>query len=225
MPDKKMLPERVADDILSMIRIGKRFSPGGKLPNENDLSAELSVSRATLREAIRILTARGVLEIRRGKGTFVRSPLPAPQDLGLQQLSKTRVNARDLYEMRLIFEPQAASLAAQRATQSELRRILQLGGRIEEKIKHGEDRTADEQAFHKAIATATHNEFMNQLQPILYSAIIEGVALSECNLEVAEDTISDHRMIMDFLKDRDAEGAKTAMKLHMLHAMRKLGIE
>ena len=225
MEVQKMLPERVADDIVSMIQIDKRFHPGDKLPNENVLSQELMVSRATLREAIRILTARGILEIQRGKGTFVKNPLPHTGDLGFLKLSKAHVNARDLYEMRLIFEPQAAYFAALRATESELKRILQHGKQIEEKIQKGEDRTKEEQAFHKAIATATHNEIMHQLQPILYSAINEGVVLSEDNLEVVADTLNDHRMIMEFLKNRDAEGAKTAMKLHMLHAMRKLGME
>ena len=65
---EKRLSDRVADDILTMITIEKRFAPGDQLPNENDLSQELGISRTTLREAIRILAAHGVLEIRRGKG-------------------------------------------------------------------------------------------------------------------------------------------------------------
>ena len=69
---EKRLSDRVADDILTMITIEKRFAPGDQLPNENDLSQELGISRTTLREAIRILAAHGVLEIRRGKGTFVK---------------------------------------------------------------------------------------------------------------------------------------------------------
>ena len=71
MKDKKRLSESIADDILTMITIEKRFKEGDKLPNENDLSSELDVSRTTLREAIRILATNGVLEIRRGKGTYV----------------------------------------------------------------------------------------------------------------------------------------------------------
>ena len=67
----KMLSQSVADNILSMITIEKRFSAGDKLPNELDLSEELNVSRTTLREAIRILVAYDILEIQRGKGTFV----------------------------------------------------------------------------------------------------------------------------------------------------------
>ena len=65
----KMLSQSVADSILSMITIEKRFSVGDKLPNEMELSEELNVSRTTLREAIRMLVAYDILEIRRGKGT------------------------------------------------------------------------------------------------------------------------------------------------------------
>ena len=220
----KMLSQSVADNILSMITVEKRFSIGDKLPNELELSEELNVSRTTLREAIRILVAYEILEIRRGKGTYVtHKALEQPQDL--EQLSSIKVNARDLYEMRLIFEPEAAYLAAQRGTDAEIKRIIDYGKRIENEIKNGEDRTKDEHAFHKAIAQATHNEFMNKLMPILYQAISKGVVLSVRSEKAINDTIGDHRMIMEFLEQRNAEGARNAMKIHIMHAIKELNIE
>lgn len=225
MPKKeKSLSERVADDILAMITIDKRFVVGDKIPNENEFSSELKVSRTTLREAIRILVAHNVLEIKRGKGTYIKATHNFNENLELEELSTTKLNAKDLYEMRLIFEPQTAYYAAKRATDKELERILYYGRLEEEKILNNEDRTEVEQAFHKSIAKATHNEFMNKLMPILYKAIDKGVILSDENKDVIQDTLNDHRMIMDFLSNRDAEGAKTAMKIHILHAMRGLGI-
>ena len=71
MAKSKMLADSTAQRISKMIDDDGRFQPGDKLPNENEFSAELGVSRSTLREAIRILTTNGVLEIQRGKGTFV----------------------------------------------------------------------------------------------------------------------------------------------------------
>lgn len=65
---------------------------------------------------------------------------------------------------------------------------------------------------------------MNRLIPILYKAINKGVLLSDTNEEMVQRTLNDHRMIMEFLSKRDAEGAKTAMKLHIIHAMRGFGI-
>lgn len=220
----KMLSQSIADNILSMITIEKRFSVGDKLPNELNLSEELGVSRTTLREAIRTLVAYDILEIRRGKGTFVtEKALKQPQEL--EQLSAMKVNAKDLYEMRLIFEPEAAYFAAMRGTDTEIKRILDYGKKIEHKIKNGEDRTKEEHAFHKAIAQATHNEFMNKLMPILYQAISKGVVLSSQSDKAINDTVGDHRMIMEFLEQRNAEGARSAMKIHIMHAMKELNME
>ncbi|WP_418746256.1 FadR/GntR family transcriptional regulator [Frisingicoccus sp.] len=224
MKGNKMLSQSVADNILSMITIEKRFSVGDKLPNELDLSEELNVSRTTLREAIRILVALDILEIQRGKGTYVKeNAFKKQQDI--EQLSNIKVNARDLYEMRLIFEPEASYYAALRATDSEIKRILEFGKKVEKEISNHQDRTDDEHSFHKAIAQATHNEFMNKLMPILYQAISKGVYLSLQSDKAIEDTINDHRMIMEFLEQRNAEGAKNAMKIHIMHAMKELGLD
>lgn len=123
---------------------------------------------------------------------------------GLEPLSAIKVNAKDLYEMRLIFEPEAAYLAAKRGTDSEIKRILDYGRRIEDKVEKNEDRTKEEHAFHKAIAQATHNEFMNQLMPVLYQAISKGVVLSDQRNKAVQDTIHDQRIIMEFLEQRNA---------------------
>lgn len=226
MPKKeKILAESVADDIIAMITIDKRFLPGDKLPNENDLSAELKISRTTLREAIRILVAHNVLEIRRGKGTFIKDNKELDENFDLGGLSGIRLNIKDLYEMRLIFEPKIAYYAAKRGSQKEIDRILYYGKLEEEMILKQEDRTDVEQAFHNSIAKAAHNEFVDKLMPIIYNAIYKGVILSEENPLMVQETMSDHRMIMDFIAMGDAEGAETAMKLHIIHAMRGFGIE
>lgn len=147
---QKRLSDQIADDIMTLIAIEKRFGPGDKLPNENELSEKLNISRTTLREAIRILVTNGVLEIKRGRGTFVREDFDVSKTLQLlNQISEARIGARDLYEMRLIFEPEAAYYATIRATDTELKRILDYGKQIEEKIFRGEDRTEVEQKFHK----------------------------------------------------------------------------
>ena len=222
----KRLSDRIAEDILAMITIEKRFLPGDQLPNEIDLSTELNISRTTLREAIRILVTNGVLEIKRGKGTFVKENIDLKDHMrSIDQLATERINAKDLYEMRLIFEPEAAYYATLRASDAELNRILTYGRQIEQKINKGEDRTDVEQNFHKEIAKATHNEFIDRLMPIIFQAIDKGVKLSQTNELAEKDTLNDHQMIMSFMKARNPEGARSAMKIHILHAMRDLEIE
>lgn len=225
METESRLSDRIADSILSMITVEQRFLPGSKLPNENVLSKELNVSRTTLREAIRILATGGILEIRRGRGTFVREDFAINQGGEFSSLASVKVKAKDLYEMRLIFEPEAAYYAAQRGTEEEIQRILALGAEIEERIRQKKDRTKVEQAFHKSIARATHNEFMNQLMPVIYEGINKGVRLSQAYEEVEQATLIEHRMLMDFLKSRNAEGARNAMRIHILHAMEQLPME
>lgn len=225
MNQSKRLSDSIADDILSMIAIEKRFLPGDKLPNEIELSDELNISRTTLREAIRILVTNHILEIKRGKGTFVKKDIDLNNIQSFDDLSSVRINARDLYEMRLIFEPEAAYYATLRATDAELKRILEYGKQIERKIKLNEDRTDVEQKFHQSIAKATHNEFMDKLMPVIFQAINKGVILSQKNELVTKHTINDHKVIMEFMEARNPEGAKNAMKIHILHAMKDLGIE
>lgn len=223
---EKRLSDHIANDIMSMISLEKRFTAGDKLPNEIELSKELNISRTTLREAISILVTNGVLEIKRGKGTFVKKDLKVNETMAsLNNLSKEIVDAKDLYEIRLIFEPEAAYYATIRATDTELKRILDYGKQIEEKIKLGLDRTDVEQKFHKAISKATHNEFMDQLMPVIFQAINTGVILSEKNQQASQDTLRDHKMIMNFMEARNPEGARSAMKIHILHAMKDLKIE
>jgi GntR family transcriptional regulator, transcriptional repressor for pyruvate dehydrogenase complex len=221
----KILAESVADDILAMITIDKKFAAGDKLPNENELSSELQISRTTLREAIRILVAHNVLEIRRGIGTFITNNQELNENFAFGELSTIRLNVKDLYEMRLIFEPKIAYYAAKRATDKEIETIMYYGKLEEEKILKKEDRTEVEQAFHNSIAKATHNEFMDKLMPIIYKAIYKGVILSSENPSLIQDTINDHRMIMDFISKRDSVGAETAMMLHIIHAMRGFGVD
>ncbi|MBS5276167.1 MAG: FadR family transcriptional regulator [Clostridiales bacterium] len=195
-----------------------RFKVGDKLPNENDFANELGISRSTLREAIKALTSLGILEIRRGKGTFVTdSTVIESGDLG-----EINSGLGDLFEMRLMFEPECAYYAAQRATDEEIAIICKYGEAVEQKIKSGEDRTYEEQKFHESIANATHNAFVQQFMPIIFNAIKKGVIVMQKDKIVSDDNLNDDRLIMDFLKARNADGARTAMRLHIIHAMEGL---
>lgn len=218
MSKSAMLADSTAQQIAKMIEDESRFSVGDKLPNENDLAAELGVSRSTLREAIKILTTNGMLEIKRGKGTFVTSNTI----INTSDLSDIASGLDDLFEMRLMFEPDCAYLAAERATDEEIETICYYGEQIEKKILSGEDRTFEEQKFHESIANATHNSFVKQFMPIIFNAIKKGVMVMTKNEDVSEDNLKDDRLIMDFIKKRNPEGARTAMRLHIIHAMEAL---
>ena len=211
------LSEQVADEILDMIVVKKQFKIGDKLPNETELSALLNVSRTTLREAIKMLVLQDIVEIKRGKGTFVKSD--EVDNFTLGNLKPNTSDLADLLEMRLIIEPMGAYYATKRASDNEIEKI------IEQKILNNEDRTDAEQQFHNAIAKASGNSFMKELVPIISKAINESVILSKQYEKATELTLKDHRMIIDFMKERNAEGAKTAMSLHIIHTIDSFGFK
>ena len=223
--EKKSLAQQTAEGLYSRIVVEKGLRPGEKLPNEVELAGELGVSRATLREAIRTLTAQGVLEVRRGKGTFVSAAVEEMDDFGFSALERVRGQLRDLFELRSIFEPRAAELACRRASDEELADILARGEEVERCIRAGEDRTAADRAFHAAIVRGAHNEFLVRLLPLIDQAVAAALTAGEHQEQLAEDTCRDHALLMEFFRKRDGEGAGYAMAIHMRHSMDVMGLE
>ena len=218
------LSQQTAERLYNQIVAEGQLKPGDKLPNEVELSRQLGVSRATLREALRDLTVQGVLEVRRGKGTFVSTQVGEIEDFGFDRLSRMKGQLRDLFELRSIFEPKAAALACRRATEKELADILDKGRAVEQCIRAGQDRTQTDRAFHTAIVRATHNEFMVRLLPIISRAVEGAISAGEHGEELAQVTLRDHALLLEFLEKRDPEGAEHAMAIHMRHAMDEMGL-
>ncbi len=221
----KSLSERTADVLYDMIMAEKAFLPGEKLPNENELSERLGVSRATLREAIRSLVAQGILQVHRGKGTFITENV-YESGFGFNQMERARVRLKDLYEMRLIFEPQCIALACVRASDEEIERICRQGDKVLREIETQDGAWPEsDQQFHMLINKASHNEFMIQLFPIINSAVHETMEIANNQKVLQELTVSDNRLIMEFLTRRDAKGASCALNLHMRHTINALGLD
>lgn len=223
--EKVSLSRQTAQQLYDKIVVEKAMTPGEKLPNELELSQQLGVSRTTLRDALRALTTQGVLEVRRGKGTFVSERVGEIDDFGFGALDDVKARLRDLFELRRIFEPQVARLACRRASDGELGEILVRGGEVERCIQAREDRTEADRAFHAAIVRATHNEFMMRLMPIISQAVGAAVVAGEHADQLSEDTLRDHALLMDFLSKRDESGAEYAMAIHMHHSIDVMGLE
>ena len=220
--NKPSLSQQTARRLYNLIAAEKKLAPGEKLPNELELSQEMGVSRATLRESIRELAAQGVLEVRRGRGTFVSQRVEEINDFGFSALDRVRGQLRDLFELRAVFEPEMAALACRRATREELADILAQGERVAALIRNGEDRTQADREFHAAIVRATHNEFMTRLLPVISQAVETAIVSGQHGDRLAEHTLRDHARLLEFLEQRDPEGARHAMAVHMRHAMNEM---
>jgi GntR family transcriptional repressor for pyruvate dehydrogenase complex len=213
------LVQQTADTLREKIRSGE-YGRGEKLPNENELSSDLGVSRTTLREAIRILVSDGLLNVYRGRGTYVADEIDRVTDLGIFQEKKVRL--RDLYEARLIFEPEAAALACTRASDEEISNILELGRRLQDQFEldSASSRVIEcEKAFHDAIISAAHNSVFDSFIPMINQTIEKTFELEYKWELVAEGAHSDNVLIMEFLQKRDSVALRSIMTIHLRRAV------
>ena len=217
------LSEQASDEIMDMIFIQHRFHPGDKLPNELELSEELGISRITLREAIRILCTRGLVEIRRGRGTYVISNDPALRaDPGNGERELTDASARDLMEYRLALEPTAAYYAARRADEKEIQHMEALLEQMDRLSGQGQPVIQAERDFHSAIVTASHNPLFAQLIPVLQHSIQDYNSASSGREGVF---LRDYREMIRYIRDRNGEAARAAMFSLILLAFRLSDLE
>jgi GntR family transcriptional repressor for pyruvate dehydrogenase complex len=213
------LSQRTAKGLEELIVEQGWFLPGQQIPNETELAETFSVSRATLREAVKILVARGILEVRRGTGTFVAEMLPDKSSIDMPDMSRMITEVRDLYEVRLLFEPQVAELACIRATEQELEGMQKLCDKMEKLSAAGEDVTEADIAFHSSLMRASHNEFIQQLLPVIRRALSDRRVLdaqAKMTQEVPNHRVGvDHDGIMRLMRARDSVGVRCAMYIHL----------
>lgn len=220
------LSKELADKISYMILHDKKYEPNEKLPNERSLSEELGVSRTSLREAIKILVANGILTIKRGVGTYVsENPGISTDPLGLSHLKDKKRLVKEWFEVRLVLEPEAVKWVVERATDEEVNNLALLEEKIRHLIENGEDYTKADQAFHTALSKATHNEVISRFIPAIEQSIYDAIEVSqEGNWfnKSTENALKYHYEIIKFIKMRDEKGASLAMRYHLLQALQDI---
>lgn len=209
----KLLAEQVQDEIYHYI-LDTPLEPGTKLPNEFALGEKFGVGRSTVREAVKLLSSKGIVEVRRGSGTYVVTTAKGLSDpLGLRSVKEKNALALDLVNVRLLLEPGIAEMAAQNATEEDIERIRRLCDRVENKIHNGDQYIEDDIAFHICIAESSKNMVVEQLIPIIDTAVMMFVNVT--HKKVIDETILTHRMITDAIAAHDPVGAKSAMVMHL----------
>ena len=209
----KLLAEQVQEQIFQYI-LKTPVALGDRLPNEFELGEKFGVGRSTVREAVKLLVSRGILEVRRGSGTYVVSTTPVDMDpLGLGAVEDKMALALDLVNVRMILEPGIAEMAALHATSEDVKRLRQLCGIIEDKIENGENYIEEDIAFHTGVARCPGNKVVEQLVPLIDTAVMMFVNVTHRRL--TEETIMTHRAVTDAIEEKDPMGAKSAMMMHM----------
>lgn len=213
--EKKLLGRRVEDALLDYI-LQEPIEIGQKIPNEYELAEKFGVGRSTVREAVKGLVSKGILEVRRGSGTFVVSTSSLEEDpLGLSRFPDKYKLALELFDVRLMIEPEIAVLVCENATEEELDQLQKLCAEVEELCRSGEDHTAKDVEFHTCIARCSKNRVVELLVPVINSAVVTFANLTQRSLK--EETIITHREILDSILRKDAVGARCAMVMHLTY--------
>ena len=191
----KLLAEQVEDEIYHYI-LDTPLEPGAKLPNEFELGEKFGVGRSTVREAVKLLSAKGLSD-----------------PLNLRSVQDKNALALDLVNVRLLLEPGMAEMAALNASDEDIERIQRLCDRVESKIHSGDLYIEDDIAFHTCIAESSKNMVVEQLIPIIDTAVMMFVNVTHKKL--TEETILTHRMITEAIARHDSIGARSAMVMHL----------
>lgn len=209
----------IANQISDMIFLESKYKPTEKLPNEKILAEQLGVSRTTIREAVKMLVANGILTIERGRGTFVTSNPNSHNDpFGISYLEDKKKLVLNWFEMRLILEPANVRFVAERATDEEIREIIKYEREAAALILSGHPYTQADQKFHSAIAKATHNNVIGLMMPAIEDSVREALKTAMylgTDKRSAENALQNHKNIADFIEKRDADGAALAMYVHI----------
>jgi len=214
---ERTLHAQVAREIGLQIIEGE-LPPGAVLPNEADFGMQLGVSRTALREAVKVLAAKGLLEVRRKTGTRVRprhdwNALDPDVLNWLFSGKGFALGMPDLLELRLIIEPSGARLAAQRATDENLTEIENALGAMETAIEDSATSVEADLHFHLAVLDATHNAFMRPFGALIQEALRASFKLTNRDRPAFERSLRRHRDVFEAIRRRDPEGAEAAMRI------------
>lgn len=199
---------------------------GGKFPTEAEISEEYAASRGITREAIKMLTAKGMLSARPRSGIVVRPErdwsLLDPDVLRWMMERKFSIDLlRSFTEMRLGIEPKAAGLAARRGNADAIAGIAQGLKRMVDAEHGDDDPLAADVAFHVAILDATGNPFYIQLRELVHSALTFSIRFTN-RIKGHSASIPDHRRVYDAIKRGNADEAEAAMTALIHSALRLL---
>ncbi len=213
--DKKPLAARIEDELMKYI-LQKPVEPGQKIPNEFELAQRFGAGRSTIREAVKGLVSRGILEVRRGSGTYVISTNSIKADpLGFGRIEDKYKLALDLFEVRLMIEPEIAALACRNASGEELKMLRRLCDETEQLYRSGRNHISRDIEFHTCIARCSKNQVVETLIPVINTAVYTFANLTHHML--MEETIRTHRAVTDAVLKRDSVGARCAMMMHLTY--------
>ncbi|MFJ8259990.1 FadR/GntR family transcriptional regulator [Peribacillus asahii] len=223
---KKKAYQVIVDQINEYFLNGK-LKPGDKLPTERELASRFNVSRTSVREALRKLEIKGIIEIKQGSGSFIKTS----EALAVEEISSTIMNAEkkliyEMLELRRMLEVECASLASQRATSEDLNRIREALEMMDHAKNDVELGLQADLNFHISIVYASHNSIFLQLIKTLSGHMQDTIRATRrqrlANHERNQDTINEHKEIYLAIATGDADQAAQLMEKHITQIRKEL---
>ena len=212
---RKLLVAQVEENLLNFIQ-ETPILVGEKIPNEFELAEKFKAGRSTIREAVKTLESKGVLEVRQGCGTFVISSSTVEDDpLRLGRYNDKLKLALELFDVRLMIEPEIAAYAAMNAADEDIAELTKLCDEVENLYLSGKNHVRKDTEFHKKIAHCSRNRVALELIPLIISAVYTFANVTHRLL--MNETIETHRAITNAIANHDVAGAKSAMTMHLIY--------
>lgn len=220
------MPMQLARELGRRIVAGS-IETGTMLDDENALAERYEVSRVVVRDAVKILVGKGLLDVRRGIGTRVRARdrwILLDDDVLAWHLSAPPSASflAQLMEIRLAIEPKAARWAAERATKSDIEEIEKALQGMEDATGSSESFIIADALFHKAVLKAANNEFLSGFEGVIYSALLVSVRITNKDPRDNGASIPFHRDVFNAISDNDGDRAESLTQKLLSDASKRL---
>lgn len=190
------------------------FKAGDLLPNADDLSARLGVGRSVLREGLKVLSGKGMIEARPKTGTKVRPRSEwnhlDPDLLAWRYVSPGLEDVASLFDLRRAIEPAASALCAQRASQEQASELRAIFLEMEATADDSDRFAGPDLSFHQALLRFTGNELLASLAAVVETALLISFRLSDDRSDGQRHSLPLHKALLEKIEARDAEGARLA---------------
>ena len=208
------LSDKVADLMLETI-LSRKLKAGDRLPSERELGEQFGVSRTVIREAVRSLVAKGIIEVQSGSGLRVSAVGPAAVRESMSLfLRGGMLDFEKVHEVRAVLEVHIAGVAAERATAADVEQLRQVHERMRSDVDDVATAARDDLEFHRLIAVATQNDLYLLLMDSIGSALID-IRQDNLGSGSAPATLGQHEQILQGIASHDAAGARASMQRHL----------
>ena len=214
--EKISITDEVVKRIRDLVDSGE-YSVGEKLPTEMELRDQLGVGRSTIREAFRVLQALGIIELRSGRGAFVKGKNDTTYETIKKWFVEKEAELSELMEVRMAIEPIAVKLAIQRGSPAQIDQLRAIHDAFRKAVEKEDaiDLATLDESFHTAIVDASNNGLLIKIGRLMADAFVEYRARSFAVKANMTHALTPHEKILGAILKKNEKDAIQAIQLHL----------